>query len=200
MRIKAFQSVQHDFLHGQRTSKLYGSSSSQCNKASCRELVSYRPESLISIGHRSINAKEVADKLNMLLANRPAGKDNVHPSSVSSHLLRNSAPSQINATAQPVQQNAFLLSRNVCQDALQSFSWFHGDIDRAEAKFRLENDATDGAFLIRKSRKGAQTFDSPYSLSLMSSGKVYHLTIRLRPKDDTYALGFEKPDEQVYCK
>lgn len=74
---------------------------------------------------------------------------------------------------------------------------YHGNIERNEARFRLESDATDGAFLIRKSRKGAQKFSSPYSLSLMSSGKVYHLTIRLRPQDGSFALGFAKPGEEV---
>ncbi|OQV23763.1 hypothetical protein BV898_02494 [Hypsibius exemplaris] len=83
-------------------------------------------------------------------------------------------------------------------DDLDSFPWFHGGIDRSEARRRLENDATDGAFLIRKSRKGGEKFSNPYSLSLLSNGKVYHLTIRLRGQDGTFALGFEKPGEEVF--
>eukprot|EP00051_Salpingoeca_urceolata_P019355 m.281212 g.281212 ORF g.281212 m.281212 type:complete len:154 (-) comp19402_c1_seq7:243-704(-) len=56
-------------------------------------------------------------------------------------------------------------------DEIRSAEWFHGEITREQAEFRLRN-SPPGEFLVRKSetREG-------YSLSQMSKGKVKHFIV-----------------------
>lgn len=76
---------------------------------------------------------------------------------------------------------------------LPSFSWFH-DLERNEAERMLKQIATDGVYLVRRSKRAG--LSSPYTLTLYHNGRIFHLNVRRRT-DGLYALGMEKYKEKV---
>lgn len=67
-----------------------------------------------------------------------------------------------------------------------SCPWFRPDLTRIEAeKFLLSSSLPDGSFVIRPG--GSILY--PYSLTLLSDGRTYHLNVRKVPGFDAYSLG-----------
>lgn len=67
-----------------------------------------------------------------------------------------------------------------------SCPWFRPDLTRIEAeKFLLSSSLPDGSFVIRPG--GSILY--PYSLTLLSEGRTYHLNVRKVPGFDAYSLG-----------
>ena len=69
---------------------------------------------------------------------------------------------------------------------MEKFSWFHGNIKRAEAELMLSS-VIDGSFLVRefKSKPGE------YALSLRNNRRVIHYRITTDPQTSQYFLNRE---------
>jgi len=68
-------------------------------------------------------------------------------------------------------------------------------VDRKKAEELVREGRADGCFVVRDSRHGGE--DSPLTLTLYNTGKVFNISIRLRP-DGQVALGKEKVEEVAY--
>lgn len=53
----------------------------------------------------------------------------------------------------------------------------------------------DGTFVVRPTKQGGER-DHCFTLSIIFKGRVFHVAMRRR-KDNKWALGPERPDEQV---
>ena len=62
---------------------------------------------------------------------------------------------------------------------LEKYSWFHGNVTRAEAELSLGS-AVNGSFLLRESESNAKP--GQFSISLCNDGHVYHYRIHTDPQ------------------
>ena len=77
---------------------------------------------------------------------------------------------------------------------IEKYSWFHG-LERDSATAVLKDLGTEGAYLIRPSKRAGQS--NPLTLSILHEGKVFHLNVRRR-SDGLYCLGKEKDKERTF--
>ncbi len=62
---------------------------------------------------------------------------------------------------------------------LEKYSWFHGNVTRAEAELSLGS-AVNGSFLLRESESNSKP--GQFSISLCNDGHVYHYRIHTDPQ------------------
>ncbi|XP_072252575.1 lymphocyte cytosolic protein 2-like [Leuresthes tenuis] len=82
---------------------------------------------------------------------------------------------------QPAQENKSVLGWKQDLDP----SWYGGQVSRHQAEATLREMNKDGAFVVRDSIKGST--EHPYTLMLLTQGKVYN--IRIRKQGHFYLLG-----------
>lgn len=110
---------------------------------------------------------------------------------------RNDRPAIPSSRSEPRLPVAAPSSRPTSQIALDEAPWYFGSIDqnRCEEKLKVLN--TEGAFLIRLSKKG-ETRMQPYTLCVFHENDIYNLMIRQKT-NNKLAVGSEKNGEPEFA-